>query len=486
MALSLSMGAAVRSLLSDWGGRPAEPDVAARWRAGDLTYKLRPVQLLMYKAIKSGMWLKFVLNCSRRIGKSYLLCIIAIECCLRVQDAQVRFAAPTQKMLRKIILPIMREICKDAPEEMRPVWKSADSMYFFPSKNAELHLSGCNNGHDENLRGTAAHMAIVDEAGIVKALRYLVNDILMPQLLTTNGILLMASSAPRTPAHEFCEYAQESMVKGNYAEFDIHQSGYSADTISKFCEEAGGPNSTTWLREYLCKFVVDSQFAIIPEWRGEFEAVVERDEFFRFYHKYAGMDLGVRLDFTAVLFGFYEFKKARLVIEDEFVMKGPDMTTDKLVKDIRDKERALWDTLPVYRRISDNDNPLLIQDMATLHNISFLPVQKDTLEAMVNELRLLVNQGRLYVNPKCKQIVGCLRYGIWDDNRKKFARSVTYGHFDALAALIYLVRYLDTASNPIPTNLNISLATHHVNGNGNGDNAQAKAVRQILNIRRRK
>jgi hypothetical protein len=62
----------------------------------------------------------------------------------------------------------------------------------------------------------------------------------------------------------------------------------------------------------------------------------------------------------------------------------------------------------------------------------------------------MVAEGRIIVHPRCKQLAGCLEFGVWDEKRRKFERTETLGHFDALAALIYLVRNLDVHTNPIP------------------------------------
>jgi hypothetical protein len=79
-----------------------------------------------------------------------------------------------------------------------------------------------------------------------------------------------------------------------------------------------------------------------------------------------------------------------------------------------------------------------------------MPTNKDTLEAMINEVRILVQNKRIVISPKCVKLIGCLKYGVWNTKKSQFARSATYGHFDHLAALIYLVRNLAVHTNPIP------------------------------------
>ncbi len=432
-------------------------DVADRWREGDLSYKLAwKVQQKMAALLESPGSLKKILNCSRRLRKSTTALIKSIEIGRKRKRAQIRFAAPTQKMLRKIVHPLVGLITNDAPTALKPIWKSQDGLYFFPGTESELHIAGVNNGHEDDLRGTAADLCVVDEAQLITNLRYVVDDVLMPQLITTEGPLWMLLTPPKTPVHECVGYVMEAQAMGanSYAEYDIHQSEYTQDVVDRFCKEAGGKESTTWMREYLCKFVVDKNFAVVPEWSDLFVKEYVPDEYFKFYLKYAGMDIGVR-DLTVIIFGVYDFKQAKLFIQDEIVFTGPEMTTEKVAQGIKSKEKDLWKELKPTLRISDNNNLILLQDLGLLHAIHFAPTTKDTLEAMVNNLRLWVSSGRIQVSPKCTQTIGSLKYGVWDDKRKQFERSVAYGHFDALAALIYLVRYVDTATNPIPPDYGI-------------------------------
>jgi hypothetical protein len=97
-----------------------------------------------------------------------------------------------------------------------------------------------------------------------------------------------------------------------------------------------------------------------------------------------------------------------------------------------------------------------------------MPTSKDDLLAMVNKVRLMVSAGQIIIHPRCKQLIGCLKFGIWNKRRDAFEQSTGYGHFDALAALVYLVRNLDTWTNPIPSNFNKSQDTHFI-----PDDAQA-------------
>lgn len=454
------------------------------WRRGILEWKWRPVQKRIDQALSTAKGRKRVLNCSRRIGKSFYLFSKAVSYALQHPEWPVRYIAPTQTALTKIIEPIARQVLKDCPKWMKPERKKTEKVYVFKN-GAEIHLAGANNGHADDSRGQAAGLAIVDEAGFVDDLTYLVDDVLMPQLINTGGILVLSSTPPRTPAHDFMTYVEEAKLRGAYAEFDIYQSGYPQETINEFCEEAGGPESTTWLREYCCKPVVDADSAVIPEWNDKWTEERKKDNLDPYHDRYEGMDLGV-VDMTVDLFATYEFPKATIFFEDEVWMRGPQMTTDKLSSAIKEKERELWGTIAPRLRVADNNNPLLLNDLDAMHRLPFIPVTKDELVAMVNEFRLWVKQGRVRVSPKCKQLLGCLRAGVWDDKklRRQFARSRDFGHFDALAAAIYLVRYVDQQRNPIPPLLGVSEATHFIPPGVQSQSAQTEnALKSMIGLK---
>src|SRR5690606_7433009 len=93
------------------------------WNNGWLSYYLYDYQLVLYHALWAAIQdpncLKFVLNCSRRWGKTTVLCLIAIEFAIRHPGSQIRFAAPTAKALKKITRPIFGKILKGCPPHLR-------------------------------------------------------------------------------------------------------------------------------------------------------------------------------------------------------------------------------------------------------------------------------------------------------------------------------------------------------------------------------
>ena len=457
------------------------------WQRGELSWLLLPHQHVIYDALRRAMEdperLKYVLSCSRRFGKTSVLVLISLEHALRGKNRHIRFAAPTAKELKKAIHPIIQIFLESCPKALKPKFNSVDNSYKFPN-GSELHLAGVNNGHEDDLRGANAHLIIVDEAGSVDNLKYLVQSILIPQTLTTDATTLMASTPSLSADHDYKQYYDEADFGGWLTELDVYaNSSLTEEKIHQIAEDNGGVESTTFKREYLCQWVTDASLDIIPEWKPIYETTIDRDDLFAYYHKYTCMDIGVK-DLTAILYGYYDFRKAKLIIEDEDTMNGYSMTTQKIHDAIVKTEQTLWGEKPkVYKRVADNNNLILLQDLSHMHDMYFVPTLKDSLDAMVNEVRLFISQGRLIVNPKCVQLVGCLRHGIWSggkNTRRMFARSSTYGHYDALASLVYMIRNLNTIDNPVPAGLSINTTDFHINPDMlKEQNDQVKALKKV-------
>ncbi len=432
------------------------------WHKGDLSWKLHAAQDALDQTFRESKGQLFVGNCSRQWGKSYWAVAKAVEHAIQVPKSQIRYGAAFQTDLIDFIIPAFDKILEDAPEEVKG--RKVGHYYVFPN-GSRIKLVGLDK-NPNGLRGNTLDLIIIDECGFVGNLDYIYKSIIIPATLhRPNCKIILISTPPSTPAHPFVDYVHKAELEGSYVKLDIYTNPLITERdVERMAQEMGGKGSTTFRRECLCEFVTDSDLAIIPEWDDKYIQAIERDEYWQYYHKYTAMDLGVK-DLTAMLYSYWDFKRAALIIEDEDDMSGPQMNTLLLVGAIQAKEKELWDNIdpetkkekrdynnsPVpFRRISDNNWPILIQDLSSIHSLTFIETTKDNLEAMINEVRLMVQAGQIIVHPRCKKLIGCLRYGVWDTKKKAFARSTVYGHFDHLAALVYKVRNLAKHTNPIP------------------------------------
>jgi len=388
------------------------------------------------------------------------------------------------------VKPAFDSSLADCPQEYQPRFDRQDSLYHFPATNVRTHLLAAESGHIENARGIHnVKDVLIDEAGFFGdeedsyPLDHVIQNILLPMFIRTKSKprIVIMTTPPEIPNHPIKMYYERAKANGCAVVRDIYNSDISEEKRSemkrRMLQQPGG--DIAWAREMECKWIVDSARMIIPEWQANYAVPVERDKYFQFYNKYNALDTGVR-DNTVNLYAYYDFLRAALVVEDETVLRGEEVRTDTLAACIKSTEKDLgYGT--VYKRIGDNNNLIILQDLSGIHGLSFLPTTKDELFAMVNEVRLWVNQGRLYVHPRCTHLLGCLENAIWDKNKKEFARSAVFGHFDGLAALCYLIRNIDTATNPIPALFGTSLQTHHIPSQ-KIESENYKTVRSVLRL----
>ena len=451
------------------------------WHMGILHWKLSPIQKELYDAFKSSEYKTVVWTCSRRLGKSYALCCIAAEECLRKENLIVKFIAPTQKHVKMIIRPLLKQIFRDCPHELRPEFRTADNIYRFPN-GSEIQLAGTDSGHAESLRGGDSHLCIVDEAGFCDDLRYIVQSILIPTTTTTHGKIILSSTPPKLPTHEFIKYMEDAEQRGNLVKkviYDALGSRITQEMIDEIIEELGGAQSPDFRREYLCEIIRSDELTVVPEFTEELQNEIVQ-EWVRppYYDIYTGGDLGAK-DFTVFLLGYYDFKSGKIIIEDEVVLNGNKVTTDRLAEELKFKEAKLF-TNPIthevqkpYLRVCDN-NLIVINDLNDKHKLGFIPTAKDDSYMALNHMKILLKQHRIIINPRCKTLISHLKYATWSKNQTTYARSQDHGHYDAIDALKYFCRAVQPNKNPYPASF----------GQGSGDDwwTGANPKKEVGNI----
>jgi len=436
------------------------------WKQGCVSnWYLKPKQALALDFISQTSSPFF--EASRRYGKTTTVLAYVLEQSIKTSGLITRWCEPWKNQCREIVMPEMDQIQAKIPIEERFRWQQTDSVYIHPNAS-KIYLRGVNEDRAESARGPKSDIIVADEIGSWREPTYVLNEVLRPQLLTTNGKLICTGTPPRNLAHVFYDMKDRAIQEKRFIQRLIHeQELVSWEQVEKYVLEMGGWDSSAVRRELLCEKVIDKNFAIIPEWDDRFVQDVSRDAFFQFYGKYDSLDIGVR-DNTVCLFAYYDFKRAALIILDEVVLSGPEMTTERLAEEARAKETEhfgiAWERTQIeakvrwkavmppntrMRRVSDIDLRM-VNDMSQLHGLYFEPTDKGYLEEMVNEVRVWVGNGRVLVNPRCKNLIECLKCGIWDEDRKQWERSERLGHFDALASLMYMIRNVDRQTNPIP------------------------------------
>lgn len=438
------------------------------WRMGCLEWKFSVTQKKIYDFFNGKYNKTIVVNASRRLGKSYGLAILAIEDCLKRDGIIVKFLQPEAKMIRQNILPIFDEIFSDCPKDLLPVYSTQDSTYKFQN-GSKIQFAGTDNKNYEKLRGGQCHLAIIDEAGFCTDLRHIIKYILTPTTMRTKGRIILSSTTPTQPDHEFTDYmisAEESGRLIRKTIYDARDDDKFADYEHKITDEMiadiikdlpNGEDDESFRTEYLCELIFNSNDSVIPE----FTKLVQTDTVVPwsrpvFCDKYVSMDIGFK-DLTFIIFGYYDFEYAVFVIEDEIALSGQQVSAKNISALVKQKEDEIWvdklsgETMSPYMRVADN-NLILLNDLRG-YGVHFNATDKHNKEAFINKLKTWIQDRRIIINPKCVQLISHLKHATWDKSRKEFKQAPKEQgghHYDGVDALAYLIRNLIEGRNPYP------------------------------------
>lgn len=450
------------------------------WWHGFLSWKLtgdpdsgKLGQLKIEEAFQSTTGKLFVGDCSRQLGKSTWAADKCVELALRKRRARIRYATAFLSDLEQFIIPAFEFVLEDCPDLLKPIWKAQKSEWYFPTTGSRIRLIGLDR-KPNGLRGNKLDLVVLDEAGYVARLSYIYKFVLIPATThVPDAKIIMISTQPESPDHdfvEFCDKAEIEMKEGGgsgYVKIDIDENPLLTKTqiddiaiefapsdpfLTREEKISLGRASTAFRREYLCERVVEENRAIIPEFKEKRHVLISpRCPAFAYWYRMEALDSGVR-DLTACLFGYYDFARAKAVIEDEFAIQGAEVTTKRISQKVHEKEALhKYKEFKWLRRMADNNNLILIQDLAQEeHKLVFNPTGKDDLHAMVNKVRVWMGSDRIEIHPRCVRLISAMKAGIWNNTRTEFARSKIHGHYDLIASLVYFIRNIPEHQNNVP------------------------------------
>lgn len=454
--------------------------MAELWRRGEVWPLLEALldrdQLADAHAIFAGVDVQrgelphddYVLDISRQRGKSWLCCVIAAVLARCIPRLFIKYAAQELKSVRAIVKPTFDAILEDCPAEFQPTYDGQDNVWTWPNRS-NVRAAGCNAKQYVALRGQKAHVVIKDESAFYDDYDA-VNRVLAPQLQTTKGITIDASTPPETPGHPYTVVAKAAKLRGRYSHRTIYNHPrMTPEEVEAFllkeAEKKGQSlavfkQSTYYKREFLCQHVLEEGRAVVPEWTQAREdgttaaqtCVVEvpRPEYFT---AYSVVDPGSQ-DLFAALHGYWDFVNARLVVEAETILKDP--STDEAGAALVAQEKALWEEVRKEKRIdatlrfSDIDYRLVKDLGRHPYNLPFIFTEKADVEAARNNARAMLGRGQILIHPRCRVLLLTLETAIWNERRTDYVRTAQTGHADAFMALVYWVRNLQKDRNPFP------------------------------------
>jgi len=422
------------------------------WRKGDLSYKRDSLQIEITERIRNTPGDCHAVICSRQIGKSWNIDLIALEECIRFANENkgilVRVLAPTLKAVFDIVRDNLAKICADVPPGLIVPTKS-DLRWLIGGKS-QLRLGPLERAHVDSNRGGNADIIIFEEGGFVKSddYEYAVESVIGPQLLRSGGREYHISSISEDEHHYLhttimpkCEAIK---TLSSYTIYD--SPSLSEDQVRKAIERSGGAQSEAFRREYLNEIIRSKSSTVIPEFS---EAEHVRDFTLPpYYNALIAIDQGGKRDMTGILSVVYDFANARTLIWNEAQLDA-NSPTGVMVKRATDLESELNWGGQLPKRVADVPGQVQV-DLVHHYNYILGILNKDDADAAIQSLRLQFQTGKVLIHPRCKNLIGCLKTGRYNDKRTDFERSALYGHLDILMALVYGNRMLDRHTNPYP------------------------------------
>lgn len=462
-----------------------EPDLRRRmilelaWRTRkDLSPLLYPhSQSRMYWGIhgwkelhpkRAGPW---VLNCHRRLGKTYLMTILGLERCLGSPKQIVRYGAPMISQCKEFVEPVIGEILATCPTDLLPIERNTDNgrEWIFEHENGDSRfvLIGCGEQADAH-RGKASDMILLDECRDIARLDYVVKIVFGYHLhRRTNPLMVFASTPPESMEHSFTSmFIPEAIGRGTYAMENAETNeDYTEEDDAFIVDMVGGRDTIGYRREALCELFSNPENLIIPEFvemeaAGKLGLVVVKDHPRpTHFYPFTSIDGGF-VDYTGVLFGYIDFRNQWLVVESELWARQKN--SEEWSTLIKAEEKRLYGS-NINQPVRFGDIPRQQQaDMISMLRFPVLIPEKFDKQASIASLRTSIASGRVKIFDKCQSLCYQLRNGGYATNRKDFVRTDRLGHCDLIDALAYLHRSAYWGSNPFPPEF-LDIFGHRIN-----------------------
>lgn len=424
------------------------------WGIGELDYKLDALQNEIRSKALSVKADCHAFICSRQIGKSWTVDVLALEFAIKAAIAHkgilVRILAPTLKQVYDIVRDNLAKICVDAPVGLIVPAKS-DLRWTIAGKS-QLRIGALERAHVDSNRGGNADIVIYEEGGFVSSDEYqhAVESVIGPQLLRSGGPEYHISSISEDENH----YLHNTIMPrcgslGTLSSYTIYDSpSLTAEQVQKAIDRCGGIESEAFQREYMNKIIRSRSLMVMPEFDdkihvGEFDIP-------RHYYSCVSTDTGGSQDKSAGCIAIADFKHDRILIVEDFLL-DPNTPSSEIVASARALESHSQTEYPDrLGTFADAPPQLLLDWLNQFGYLAQLPL-KDDLQAALNALRLAFQQGKILIHPRCKSLIGCLKSARWNALRKDFVRTEAFGHADPLMALVYANRSINRTANPYPS-----------------------------------
>lgn len=420
------------------------------WLNGELSWKYHATQRKIDKAVKQTDSNEVLVLSTRQLGKSYWGTGFGIEtvinACFQNPGCIVRVLAPTLKQVSDIVGDNLAPICRDAPPGLITRHKSD---FRWQIADGTLRLGSLERAHVDNNRGGNAILILIEEGCFVNSDDYVYarTQVLAPQLLRSGGKIVDITTLNKDePDHYIVtELKPRCALKNALFEYTIYDNPQlSPEDIQRACDLAGGPQSIAWRTEYLNEVVRNVETTVIPTFSKEKH--VKQIQLPDRFNAQVAIDFGGVRDKTVALLHCYDYlRNKRLWLRERVFDANTD--TSIIVHGIREMEESLG-KIEIKARYADAQGQTQV-DLASIHDYEIQVPVKDDWRAGINALQVSIGQDQHEIDPSCRFLIQTLESGRFNKQKTDFERTMTLGHCDAIAAMMYGNR-MTLMENPYP------------------------------------
>ncbi len=444
-----------------------------------IRHLLTPHQKQMYDFIFNSKEDEIGYYCSRKIGKTASLLLMCHEYAWKHPGCLVRFVLADQTQATSIIEPMLGSfINRVIPGEVQPKYlKSLRTLFF--KNGSQIKLNGANPDAIHRAVGPSCDLFVFDEIAIWEGnVQFALLDVFYPQGTLTDPKKIFSCTPPDQIDSYYIQSIHPKLLsKNTIVTLTIDENPLlTPEQIKKIEEQMGGRDSPEFRRQYLCELIPTNTSRLTPEFKDSHIYEIEKDKCLEFgeqripqlYQYFIAADTAT-VDNTAILVGYFDHNKQKLVIEEEFVKNNINLT--EIAAEIhRLKEKYL-----TYCFDGDRNLKIIIdafslerKEFREIHGIQHSFPIKGKVEDNISHLRSGFENNKIEIHADCKRTIWELKNCVWKTtlhDTKQIERNSEQKHGDAVMALTYMFRAVNWRYRPGVFEHNIQLTNYSPKNN---------------------
>jgi hypothetical protein len=365
---------------------------------------------------------RYKIVCSgRRWGKSYFSILFLLSKAFKKNERRW-IIFPTYRQAKMVSWSILKDLFAK-----KDVTINETELSITMENGAKIELKGADK--PDSLRGVSTTMVVLDEYSYMKENVW--GEIIQPTLAETKGKALFVGTPTGTQNHFYDLFVKGQQDNGDYKswQFTTLDGGFISEEEIENAKK--NLDKRTFQQEYEASFLTAANRVAYNFNRDTHCKVMEKSP-----RMFWGVDFGVASFMTAVLCS--ENTAGEVYVFDEISLQNSNTF------ELAERMKAIAHGLPVYpdpagkARTSNStksDHMILQEAGFTVISKKANPTQRDRINALNKMLEDATGKHRLFVNPKCKNLIRDLELCTMENGQILKTETLSH-HIDALCYIM--------------------------------------------------